>query len=157
MPVDYHDWIGLQVTDNWWMTRDGDDFARDLFNRHYSRYRYRDGRQPKLFVGPGAKIVLVTPCYDALFVWRDFISGDGQLGLNCAVFRNEGRIQSSKLILEAEEVAAMSSLCPHRFYTYVNPGRVASQNPGYCFKMAGWRRCGTTSKGLHILDKDPWG
>lgn len=156
MPVDYQDWIGLQVTDHWWMTRDGDDRARTIFDRHYSRTRYADGRKPKLFVGPGHKIVLLTERADALFVWRDFISGDQQRGVCCAVFRNEGFVQSSTLILEAEEMACMSSLLPHRFYTYVNPGAVQSANPGYCFKRAGWKRCGITARGLHILEKDPW-
>lgn len=38
----------------------------------------------------------------ALWVWRRFKSGDGQEGLNCAVFRNEGAVLSSDLILAAD-------------------------------------------------------
>ena len=31
-----------------------------------------------------------------------------------------------------------------RLYTYVNPKRIKSDNPGYCFKIAGWKVCGVT-------------
>ncbi len=42
---------------------------------------------------------------------------------------------------------------PQRLYTYVNPRRVRSSNPGYCFKQAGWRLCGVTkTRKLLILD-----
>lgn len=40
-----------------------------------------------------------------------------------------------------------------RLYTYVNGGKVRSSNPGYCFLVAGWRKCGVTKdKGLIILE-----
>jgi len=127
----------------WIPILDGNDEARRLFDRHYSRNRYADGRQPKLFVGPGQKMVLTTPCRRALFVWRKFISDDGQQGVNCAIFRNEGAGLSSSLIQEADNLA--DQRWPgERHFTYVNPRKVASLNPGYCFIRAGWRRCGIT-------------
>ena len=127
----------------WMHIKDGDDEARRFFDRHYSRKKYADGRQPKLFVGPGQKMVLVTPCRRALFVWRKFISGDGQQGINCAIFRNEGAGLSSELIVEADALA--DDRWPgERHFTYVNPKRVQSRNPGFRFVKAGWRRCGTT-------------
>jgi len=122
---------------------DGDESARAIFHRHYSFRPYADGREPKLFVGPGAKLVLITENADALFVWRKFISGDKQEGVNCAVFRNEGRILSSTLILEAEQIA-WARWPGERLYTYVKARAVQSRNPGYCFKMAGWTLCGVT-------------
>ena len=42
-----------------------------------------------------------------------------------------------------------------RLYTYVAPGKVKSPNPGWCFQCAGWRRCGHTQRGLHILECRP--
>jgi hypothetical protein len=157
----YDSWVGCQVSDNWQLTLDGDNEARKLFDRHYSRIRYADGRQPKLFCGPGSKMVLVRRSYDktdALFVWRSFIDQSGQDGLNCSVFRNESDVRSSDLILEAEEVAINAAthfwfVDTSRFYTYVNAKQITSSNPGYCFKKAGWRDCGTTKGGLHILSK----
>jgi hypothetical protein len=43
-----------------------------------------------------------------------------------------------------------------RFYTYVNPRRVRSSNPGFCFIKAGWRRCGVTkTRRLIVLEATP--
>jgi hypothetical protein len=140
--------------DTWIEVRDGNDSVRSIFNRHYSRYRYADGRKPLLFVGPGSKMVLMTPDAHAVFAWRRFISGDGQTGVNCAIFRNEGAGRSSDLIRAADALA--DERWPgERHYTYVNP-RHTSANPGYCFKQAGWQFCGITKwNKLHILERLP--
>ena len=137
----------------WIFAKDGDPNVRKIFDGHYSRRRYIDGRRPKLFVGPGEKIVLRTARCDAIFVWRKFISGDNQDGVNCMLFRNEGPILSSTLILEAEGIA-WRRWPGERFYTYVDSRRVRSTNPGYCFLKAGWRKCGLTKvRKLTILEK----
>ena len=142
-----------QVTQNWYLSRDGDEHARAMFRRHYSYRAYADGRDPMLFVGPGEKMVLLTREADALFVWRKFVSGDGQEGINCAVFRNESSMLASALILEAEE-AAKARWGVQRFYTYVKARAVRSSNPGWCFQCAGWTKCGETKwNRLTILSK----
>ena len=140
----------------WTKVRDGNDRARAIFDRHYSRIVYKDGRKPKLFVGPGEKIVLLSTCNKAIFVWRKFISDDGQQGVNCAVFRNESNHKASKLILLAEQIA-WKRWPGERLYTYVNQKKIrAKQNPGHCFIIAGWRPCGITkSRKLIILEKLP--
>lgn len=138
----------------WVETRDGDQSVRTVFDRHYSRRRYADGRRPSIYVGPGEKIVLRTESGDAICIWRKFLSMDHQKGVNCAVFRNESKRLSSDLILEAEG-SAWERWPGSRFYTYVNPNKIRSTNPGYCFLMAGWRKAGVTKGGLHILDKFP--
>ena len=136
----------------WMEVKDGDPMVRAMFDRHYSRYVYADVRRPKLFMGPGEKIVLRTPGCDAIFGWRKFIDRSGQRGVNCAIFRNESKMLSSWLILEAE--TWKEERWPgERMYTYVDPERVRSRNPGYCFIMAGWRRCGVTASGKLILEK----
>jgi hypothetical protein len=125
--------------DGYWIAvRDGDDRARWLFDRHYSRYHYADGRKPRLFVGPGAKLVLLTEDCRALWVWRRFIDKSGQTGVNCAVFRNEGPIQSSRLVIEACQ-RAWARWPSTRLYTYVNERGITSDLPGACFLAAGWR------------------
>lgn len=138
----------------WLLVSDGDPRARAIFDRHYSRRRYRDGRRPRLFVGPGEKMVLLTPGCDALFVWRKFRDLRGEEGVNCAVFRNEGHQASSKLIQEACDLA-WSRWPRQRLYTYVNPDKIRSTNPGYCFQAAGWSKCGVTKGGLVVLDIYP--
>ena len=108
-------------------------------------------------------MVLLTVTGDALFIWRKFISDDNQEGVNCAVFRNEGPLLSSLLILEAE-CLAWSRWPGERLYTYVWGAKVNSANAGYCFKCAGWtnvrdalsRPMYSKGKGLAILEKFPW-
>jgi len=137
----------------WVQVKDGNLTAWALFQRHYSKYHYADGRKPKRFVGPGERIVLITQDGKALFVWRKFINASGQMGINCAVFRNESDILSSLLIMEAEQIA-WERWPGERLYTYVNPRKISSDNPGYCFKCAGWNECGTTkARKLLILEK----
>ena len=136
----------------WWLTKDGDRTCLALYERHYSCYRYRDGRKRYLFVGPGEKIVLRTAEGDALFVWRKFQDASGQTGINCAIFRNESAHQSSDLIRQADQIA--DCIWPgERHYTYVDSSRIRSTNPGFCFLVAGWRRCGRTKGGLIVLEK----
>lgn len=144
------------LDDNPWIeVRDGDDRARGLYLRHYSARHYTDGRLRRLFVGPGQKMVLLTVDCRALFVWRKFISDDGQEGVNCAVFRNEGKSLSSDLIRYACDLA-WSRWPRERLYTYVADGKVRSPNPGYCFKEAGWQAVGHNKSGkLTILELMP--
>lgn len=141
----------FSLTGNWRGVKDGNPIALEMYNRHYSAYHYKDGRIRKLFCGPGEKIVLLTANNDALFVWRKFIDDSGQKGVNCAVFRNEGNLLSSMLIKEAVDIA-LRRWTGERLYTYVNPRKIKSSNPGYCFQVVGWRKCGKTKKGLIILE-----
>ena len=137
----------------WWLTKDGDLDCLALYERHYSAYKYSDGRERKLFAGPGEKIVLRTEAGDAMFVWRSFIDGSGECGINCAVFRNESPHQSSELIRQADQIADALWTC-RRHYTYVNAEAVASKNPGFCFIQAGWKRLKRrTGSGLRILER----
>ena len=139
-------------TPMWWIeSKDGNIWAREFFNAHYSRRKYKDGRSPLLFVGPGQKVVLIGMFIPALFVWRKFINRDPQEGVNCSVFRNESHILSSTLIREAVEIAHRK-WPGERLYTYVNPKKIRSTNPGACFQKAGWRKCGTTKGGLVVLE-----
>mgnify|MGYP000493859090 CR=1 FL=1 len=137
------------LTKYWLITKDGDPDARKLADRHYSRKK----RGAKLFCGPGEKLILITPERDAVFVWRKcYYRLDNQKGVECTLFRNEGKYLSSELIKEAVKLAKMKWKDEKRFFTYVNPQKIKSQNPGYCFKKAGWRVCGKSKKGLIMLE-----
>lgn len=137
----------------WLLTKDGDPIAFKLYRRHYSA---KKNPRPKIrqFVGPGQKLVLITPTGDALFAWRKFIDDSGQRGVNCAVFRNESGYRSSDMIREAMTIA-WTRWPGERLYTYVDAAEIRSPNPGYCFKKAGWRRFGVTRKGLVVLEVLP--
>jgi hypothetical protein len=99
---------------------------------------------------------------DVLFGWMfpdEDKRMDGQKGYNCAIFRNESARRSSDIILECEAIA-LERWGFNRMYTYVNPAKIASVNPGYCFKQAGWTNVrnpdGTiriSKAGQHLLAK----
>jgi hypothetical protein len=99
-------------------------------------------------------MVLLTPGGDALFIWRKFKDDSGQQGVNCAAFRNESELLSSDLITEAMGLAWVR-WPGQRLYTYIDPKRVRSTNPGYCFLAAGWHKWGTTKNGKLILEALP--
>jgi hypothetical protein len=123
-----------------------------LADRHYSR-RTVGARQ---FCYSGKKLVLRNAEGTVLFVWMfpdPAMRWDGQSGYNCAIFRNESARLSSAIILEAEGMA-VSKWGPGRMYTYVNPGKIKSINPGFCFKSAGWKHVGESKSGQHLLVKD---
>ena len=65
---------------------------------------------------------------------------DGVDAWRCTMFRNEGPALSSELIREAMAVTARQWPPPTGggWLTYVDAAKVASTNPGYCFKQAGW-------------------
>ena len=143
----------------WWLTKDGDADCLRMYERHYSAYRYADGRERNLFVGPGEKVVLRTESGNAFFVWRRFVddcvdqrTGERQQGVNCAAFRNESPHVSSELVRQADAIA---DFCwpDSRHYTYVDAEKIRSSNPGYCFIRAGWKRCGMTKSGLLVLER----
>ena len=146
---------GPAPVNRWQLRKDGDDAGRRLYERHYSADKKKRRRKPsKLFVGPGEKLVLLTAAGDALFAWRvERYRYDGMYGVNCTVFRNESDVLSSQLVLEAEAWARWR--WPHlaRLFTYVSAPHVRSANPGYCFKMAGWRKVGDGKEGKVVLEK----
>jgi hypothetical protein len=123
-----------------------------LADRHYSR-RTIGARQ---FCYSGRKLILRNTEGTILFVWywaQDHLRMDDQTGFNCAMFRNESNRLSSEIILEAEQLA-IEKWGANRFYTYVQPDKIRSPNPGYCFKVAGYRFLRETKRGKHLLVKD---
>lgn len=135
----------------WIPVRDGNPTAMNIFLRHYTA---REHRKIYQMVGPGEKMLLLTPDALALFVWRKFIDHciPPQTGVNCAVFRNEGPVRSSDLIRAADDIA-WERWPGERLYTYVDGSKVRrKRDPGRCFLRAGWKHAGYTKGGLRILD-----
>lgn len=126
-----------------------------LADRHYSR-RTVGARQ---FMYSGRKIVIRNTEGSVLFGWlwpHDDKRMDGQTGYGCAIFRNESARLSSSIILECERIA-FDKWGPNRMYTYVNPEKILSVHPGYCFKQAGWKFLRRAKDGKHLLVKElPW-
>lgn len=141
---------GLDGKIAWYQVKETNPLARGLADRHYSRIT--PGHP--LFVGPGEeRMILMSADNTALFVWRKTrFRQDGQKGIECSIFRNEGPRMSSYLIQEAVKLARMK-WPGERLFTYVNGKKIRSTDPGHCFIMAGWRKCGKSAGGLTILDK----
>jgi hypothetical protein len=141
----------LPLTDRLMRTTHVDDECRQLADRHYSR-RTIGARQ---FAYSGRKLVLRNTEGSVLWVWMypdPSMRMDGQEGYNNAIFRNESDRKSSEIILEAEW-HAIKKWGPNRAYTYIDPDKVKSRNPGYCFKCAGWRFVRLSAGGKHLLEK----
>jgi hypothetical protein len=144
MLLPFHE--GLYVTTHF------DDECRQLADRHYSR-RTIGTRQ---FLYAGRKLVLRDWAGTILFGWMwpfDHLRMDDQTGYNCAIFRNESSRLASEIILEAERMAFLK-WGPNRVYTYVDPRKVKSSNPGYCFIKAGWQKIGLSARGLVLFGKE---
>lgn len=141
---------GLTGKITWYEVAEANKTARALADRHYSRVT--PGHP--LFVGPGEeRMILLSSDDKALFVWRKTrFRHDGQEGIECSIFRNEGNRLSSDLIKGAEDLAR-ERWPDARLFTYVNRIRIRSTNPGYCFIKAGWKKCGISLKGLIVLEK----
>lgn len=149
----------LPFTDDLIVTTHYDGEMSMLADRHYSR-RTPGARQ---FCYSGKKIVLRNSEGTVLFVWmfpNASMRMDSQVGYNCALFRNESTLLSSKLILRAERFA-LAKWGPGRVYTFVDSRKIRSVHPGYCFLQAGWwyvrgedRKPLLTKRGKHILEKD---
>ena len=141
---------------NWYGISVCDPRAADLYSRHYSSKKsgksISDWKSHGIG-GNGERMALMTADSSALFIWILQKYGGNSNGINCSVFRNEGKIKSSELILEAESLASSRWPNEKRFFTYVDPNQIKSVNPGYCFQVAGWKKCGTTKRGLLILEK----
>ena len=137
----------------WTISHDMNPIAQRLADRHYSR---KTPGAKTGFVGPGEKMVLLSSDGKALFAWLHSdpkLRADGIDGVNCTIFRNEGPVLSSKLIIEAEKFA--NEKWPgKKLFTYINPKKVRSKRPGWCFIKAGWKQVGISKKGLLLFTKE---
>jgi len=145
----------MMITGHWIAVKDGDPRAVAIFKRHYSCVNHKANHVRYGFSGKGESMVLITLRTDCLWCWRKVENE----GINCSVFRNEGDIQSSELIMEADELAWQRWTNENRHYTYVNARKIKSRHPGYCFLKAGWDyqrdnegKPELTKGGLYILE-----
>jgi len=140
-----------------WSVRDGDLDAAAIYRRHYSarRYRHTSGRRLRRIVGPGEYLILVTPDLRSLAIFRRGRLADGRSGVWLTCFRREDhRGRASELIRQVCRLA-WQRWPGQAITTWVDPRRVDSAVPGYCFRRAGFRRIRTTRRGLIELTLVP--
>lgn len=147
---------------HWLASWRSDPRAAALYRRHYSAEKNaRPGIRPMNFMGPGETLILLTGDCRAMFAWQRNVGAprlDGQEGVCCTVFRNEGPILSSELIREADQFA-WDRWPGARHFTYVDGAKTSRRRskhalPGKCFIEAGWTLLPTRSKesGLYLLE-----
>jgi hypothetical protein len=150
--------MGLGVSGPWTVVPKFTPVAAKLADGHYSRRTIGSSQ----FMPPGQTLVLMTLDELAVFGWwrphpdSGIKAMNGLDGWTCTIFRNTGPQLSSTLILEAErELLSRYDCGPDGLITYVWDAKVNSPNPGYCFKVAGWRVTGRSADGRKtLLQKD---
>jgi len=133
----------------WEVSHRADPIAAKIADRHYNRQRI-GARQ---FVPPGRCIVLRLFNCQALWVtsWPlpEFTKHAWAGAWVNSCFRNESSMLSSELIIEAVAITrGYWNPPPLGIITFVDSTKVKSSNPGYCYKKAGFRKCGKTKGGL---------
>jgi len=133
-----------------------DPIGARLADRHYTRQRVGS----KQFVPPGSCAVFVTPCERAVWVTsapkREYVKHQWAGAWINSLFRNEGAGLSSALIRAAvretiDFYAERGVDVPWRgMVSFVQPSRIRSVNPGFCFKQAGFVRVGATKDEGHV-------
>jgi hypothetical protein len=126
-----------------------------LADRHYSR-RKIGSRQ---FMPPGETVILLSDDAMAVFGWwrphpaSGIKAMNGLDGWTCTIFRNESNELSSKMILAAEQYLLNLgvSIGKSGFITYVYDKKIRSSNPGFCFKMAGYKVTGRSKDNKKTL------
>ena len=128
--------------------------ACELADRHYSRRKPGSGQ----FMPPGQTIVLLAE--SAVWGWwrpdpnSGIVAMNGLDGWTCTIFRNESPVLSSLMVLDAERF--IFDCGPDGLITYVWDSKVASSNPGCCFKKAGYRVTGRSADDRKTLLQKTW-
>jgi len=138
---------------HWHASHRADPLALPLADRHYSRQKPGTPQ----FVPPGRCLVLLNQDVTALWVtswpFTRWVRHAWAGAWVCSFFRNESPHLSSDLIVDA--VAATRWYWPDvpalGIVTFIDPAKVRSTNPGFCYRSAGWTRLRETTKGGLIV------
>jgi len=134
----------------WQLSWRADPQSVKVADRHYNRQKIGSPQ----FVPPGSCLVFVTADRRALWVSSlpkaEFVKHAWPGAIINSLFRREGGpILASDLIRAA--VAATRAEWeppPLGMVSFVDRSKVRSTNPGYCYRMAGFKRVGRTKGGL---------
>ena len=132
-----------------------DRAALPLADRHYNRQKPGSPQ----FVPPGRCLVLLAEDRKALWVtsWPRFALHAWSGAWVNSLFRNEGGGVASEMIRAAvaHSLWHWGTAPDLGIITFVDPTKVRSTNPGYCYLRAGFTHEGWTAKGLRVLRMPP--
>ena len=148
--------------------RPTEDAILAMVRSHYShlsnvKARPRTQKTSKTWWSNAKLIVFSDTERTFVFAWqwpKVEYRADKQEGFNNTLFHITSRCphKASSIILAAEQ-AAIAEWGTGRAYTYVDPCEV-SDNPGYCYKLAGWTNVRLpdgeihkSKNGKHLLEK----
>ena len=141
---------------HWRLSNRADPEARVIADHHYSRQKPGTPQ----FVPPGRCLVLKTPTAVWVTSWpfAQYVKHAWAGAMVCSMFRNEGDVLSSTLIVDA--CAATRWRWPELpelgIVTFVDRTKTRpKRDPGYCFRMAGFSQVGFTKGGLVALQLLP--
>jgi hypothetical protein len=143
----------------WRQSYRADPRARELADRHYSRQKIGAAQ----FCPAGSAFVLYAATATGRAYWvtsfplAEWVKHAWAGAWICSAFRNEGAGLSSDLIRQAVAATRWRYGEPPALgmVTFVDPRKVRSSNPGFCFLKAGFRRVGKTGGGLPALQLLP--
>lgn len=136
------------MPNRWNLSYRADPVAAKIADRHYSRKKIGTPQ----FVPPGRCVVLISQTFDAYWVtsfpYAEYVKHAWPGAWICSAFRNESKIRSSELILEAVAITRYIFGAPPDLgmLTFVNIEKTLpkaiwnkSQYPwGRCFQKAGF-------------------
>lgn len=139
-----------------WLRSDrADPRALPLADRHYNRQKPGTPQ----FVPPGRCLVLLNEDSSALWVtsWPRFVQHTWPGAWVNTLFRKEGEGVASEMIVAAvAHTRAYFGEPPELgMVTFIDPDKVRSSNPGYCYLVAGFEHERWTRKGLRVLRMRP--
>jgi len=132
----------------WARSYRADPTAVDIADRHYNRQKPGTPQ----FVPPGRCLVLLGEgaLWTTSWPLPEYVQHRWPGAWINSLFRKEVAGLASEFIVEA--VAATRWYWPDvpelGMVTFVDPDKVESENPGYCYLMAGFERDGETEGGL---------
>ncbi len=139
----------------WQQSWRADPRSAALADRHYNRQKIG----AKQYVPPGACLCLRV---GDLAVWvtsnpkAEYVQHAWAGAWVNSLFRNEGAGLSSELITEAVAITrSVWTPPPLGIVSFVDPRKVRSTNPGYCYQKAGWHHVGYTKGGLWAYQQLP--
>lgn len=134
----------------------------EMVRSHYShrentKQRPRTEKTSKTWWSNARLVVFSDPARTLVFAWqwpKPGMRKDGQEGFNNTLFHRSERCpyQASDIVLAAEK-AVVQHWGENRAYTYVDPEKIQSANPGYCYKVAGWSFVKLSKSKKPLLEK----
>ena len=143
----------------WRLSHRGEPAALKIADKHYSRQKPGTPQ----FVKPGRCIVFMANDHSALWVtswpYAQYVKHEWAGAWENSLFHRitDSPYLARDLIEQAVAVTRFLYGPPPELgiITIIDPRKVRSTNPGYCYQKAGWKRIGTTKAGLPVFGQTP--